>query len=572
MTTPSPPTSPETAEPPQPGGPSARARADAAKALRLLTPREAEVLARLAAGDDLRAAADHLDLAPATVRAYVHRAMRKLGVSSRDEALALTGLLAGPTPAPAPASAPAPPPTPGAAPAPPPAAAAPLSPSPTATTPTTPPAPATTPPAPATAPSPTPSPAAAAPLVPGPTATPAPAPAPAAPPTPVAAPSPDTAPGSGPAPVATPGAEAHRPSPAPARPAPTEPDPAPPPAVAAEAAPVGFAELCAVAHTRLVQQTYLLTGHRRRATHCVNLALGDACRSWAAVSALPDPEGWVRARAFESALSPWRRGSPRRSHLLRLPHRRIRVGPATEPEAPDRLTPRDRALLKALHRLSRPQRQALVLHDTLGLPVSAVAASVESSTAAAEGRVLTARAALARSVPELVGGDPTEDGFGERLGGLLYRAAVHGCPSPRLPAAAMLVSGSRLRSAVTTGSAALLSAAMGTAVVTTLLGSGPSELFRPAEPAPPAVCTTASLGSAGPAALPDGAPGLRSAWCSPAPGLPARFVAPPALAAAAQPSGVQPSGVQPSAGQGPVGQAPAAQDPTQSVQPPPATR
>ncbi|MFG2818911.1 LuxR C-terminal-related transcriptional regulator [Kitasatospora sp. NPDC048365] len=560
MTTPSPPTSPETAEPPQPGGPSARARADAAKALRLLTPREAEVLARLAAGDDLRAAADHLGLAPATARAYVHRAMRKLGVSSRDEALALTGLLAGPTPAPAPASAPTPPPTPTAAPTPPPAGAAPLAPSPTTTTPTT-------PPTPATAPGPTPSPAAAAPLAPSPTT-----PSPAATPAPAPAPAPGTVPESEPAPAATPEAEeAPQPSPAPApAPAPAEPDPAAPPAVAAEAAPAGFAELCAVAHTRLVQQTYLLTGHRRRATHCVNLALGDACRSWAAVSALPDPEGWVRARAFESALSPWRRGSPRRSHLLRLPHRRIKVGPATEPEAPNRLTPRDRALLKALHRLSRPQRQALVLHDTLGLPVSAVAASVESSTAAAEGRVLTARAALARSVPELVGGDPAEDGFGERLGGLLYRAAVHGCPSPRLHAPAMLASGSRLRSTVTTGSAALLSVAMGTAVVTTLLGSGPSDLFRPAEPAPPAVCTTASLGSAGPAAQPDGSPGLRSAWCSPAPGLPARLVAPPALAAAAQPSGAQPSGAQPSAGQAPV-----AQDPTQSVQSvqsPPATR
>lgn len=58
---------------------------------------------------------------------------------------------------------------------------------------------------------------------------------------------------------------------------------------------------------------------------------------------------------------------------------------------------------------------------------------VESSTAAAEGRVLAARVALAAALPGLVGADPADPGFGDRLSALLYRAGVRGCPEPLRP-------------------------------------------------------------------------------------------------------------------------------------------
>ncbi|MFK0193640.1 LuxR C-terminal-related transcriptional regulator [Kitasatospora sp. NPDC090308] len=439
-------TSPSTAEPEPTTGTSPRAREDVELLLRRLAPREAQALARLTAGDDLRAMARQLGVAPATARHHLNRAIRKLGVRDREEALALLATL--------------------------------------------------TPQAPET-----------------PQAPQAPAPAPD-PTDPAPAPDPDPAPAPAPAEFVGP-------------PQPEAPASAPAPA-AEDARPASFEEFAALVHTRLVQQTFLLTGHRHRAVHCAHLALGAAARRWAEVAAGPDPEGWVRGAAFDLALSPWHRGGPRRAHLLRWPRRRIAVdgadGGAEPPEPPQKLTHRDRALVKALLRLSRPRRRALVLHDTLGLPVERVALEVESSTAAAEGRVRSARAALAREVPALVGADPEDPEFAERLAELLHRAAVHGCPGPRLPSTALLVADSRLRTGLVTGAAAALTVAVGAVMAATLLGVGPSELARP-EPPRETACTSAGSGSAGPAA-PDRAPGLRTPWCGPTPGVPARLVGP----------------------------------------------
>ncbi|MGW4382043.1 LuxR C-terminal-related transcriptional regulator, partial [Kitasatospora sp. NPDC004531] len=266
----------------------------------------------------------------------------------------------------------------------------------------------------------------------------------------------------------------------PAEPAPSEP-PAPESEPAPAEPPADFAEFAALVHTRLVQQTFLLTGHRHRAVHCVHLALGAAGRRWPEVSALPDPEGHVRSAAFDLALSPWHRGGPRRTPALR-PRRRIKVAEPVAPEPPTRLTPRDKALLKALQRLSRPRRRALVLHDTLGLSVERLAVEAESTAAAAAARVRAARASLAREVPALVGPDPDDPEFAERLGALLHEAALHGCPGPRLPSPALLVADSRLHTGLLTGAAAALTVAVGAAVATTLLGVGPADLLRPAAP------------------------------------------------------------------------------------------
>lgn len=302
----------------------------------------------------------------------------------------------------------------------------------------------------------------------------------------------------------------------------------------AEPPAMGFDELYETAHTRLVQQVFLLTACRHRAVHCVRRAFGEARRCWATAAGSGNPEGWVRARACELALSPWHRGGPRRAHAWGLPHRRIKVRPADETQAVlpdhDRLTDRDRALLKALKRLSRPQRRALVLHDGLGLPAVAVAVEVESTRAAAEGRVWAARAALAAWVPDLVGPDPAAPGFADGLCGLLHRAAVRGCPEPHRTPVPVLRARYRLRTASRTGAAALLTVAVGGATLATLAGVRPAELFRPTTPPTPTLCLAATAAQAAEPAvplLPDGAPnGITSIWCSPAPGLEAVLVDP----------------------------------------------
>ncbi|MFB7472092.1 sigma factor-like helix-turn-helix DNA-binding protein [Kitasatospora sp. NPDC056184] len=298
----------------------------------------------------------------------------------------------------------------------------------------------------------------------------------------------------------------------------------------------GFEEVYETAHTRLAQQVFLLTACKYRAVHCVGRAFGEARRRWPEAVAGGEPESWVRARAFELALSPWHRGGPRRTHTWRLPHRRIKVRPADEAQAVlpdhDRLTDRDRALLKALRRLSRPQRRALVLHDGLGMPAAAVAVEVESTLAAAEGRVWAARTALAHWVPELVGTDPAADGFADRLCALMHRAAVRGVPQPYRPPVPLLRARHGLVNAGRTGAAALLTAAVGGAVVATLAGGGPGALFRPPGPPPPSLCAPFPTSAADPDAplplLADGPPsGIQSLWCSPTPGLEPVVVDPP---------------------------------------------
>ncbi|MFJ9441529.1 LuxR C-terminal-related transcriptional regulator [Kitasatospora sp. NPDC101235] len=308
----------------------------------------------------------------------------------------------------------------------------------------------------------------------------------------------------------------------------------------AEPPAVSFEELYETAHTRLVQQVFLLTAYRYRAVHCVRRAFGEARRHWGAVVASGSPEGWVRVRACELALSPWHRGGPRRAHVWGLPYRRIKVRPADEAQAVlpdhDRLTDRDRALLKALKQLSRPQRRALVLHDGLGLPAAAVSVEVESTQAAAEGRVWAARTALAQWVPELVGPDPAAPGFADGLSGLLHRAAVRGCPEPHRTPVRVLRARHRLRTASRTGAAALLTVAVGGATLATLTGVRPAVLFRSTVPPTPALClpvTGAQTAEPGVPLLPGGAPnGITSIWCSPAPGREAVLVEPHPQAAA----------------------------------------
>ncbi|MFD4537344.1 sigma factor-like helix-turn-helix DNA-binding protein [Kitasatospora sp. NPDC058397] len=498
---------------------------DAARPLRKLTPREAQVLAHLAAGRDLPQAAAALGVTPATARSYVQRAMRKLGAATEAEAVALTTARPkSPDPAP-------PGPTP---------------PGPDAPSPD---APGDAQADPAADPR-TPDPAPQRPPVlgtggehPGPAAHPAHAPTPAT--DAASAPAAPNAPGeriSTPAATTTPPGTRDTPPAAQTRPddpatGTGRPARAATPADDERAGPAGsFEELYEQAHTRLVQQVFLLTACRHRAAHCVRLAFGAARRGWAEVAATGDPEGWVRVRACELALSPWHRGGPRRMHAWKLPHRRIRVRPADESQAVlpdhDRLTDRDRALLKALRRLSRPQRRALVLHDGLGLPATAVAVEVESTLAAAEGRVWAARVALARWVPELLGPDPAAPGFADGLSGLLHRAAVRGCPQPHRPPVPVLLARHRLWTASRTGAAALLTAAVGGAALATLVGIRPVTLFRSPEPPEPAMClSTANAGVPGAPvvpgvpALPGGPPNVvRSLWCSPTPGVEAVVV------------------------------------------------
>ncbi|MDQ0775018.1 DNA-directed RNA polymerase specialized sigma24 family protein [Streptomyces aurantiacus] len=145
-----------------------------------------------------------------------------------------------------------------------------------------------------------------------------------------------------------------------------------------------FDALYAFAAPALVRQAYLLTGRRALARESVERAFQLAWQRWPEVAVDRDPAGWVRAAAYEYAMSPW--------HRLRLRHR----VPEPPPAALD-----DRRLLSVLQSLPPPYRRTLLLYDGLGLGLPETAAETEASTPAAANRLLNARATVTARIPEL---------------------------------------------------------------------------------------------------------------------------------------------------------------------------
>jgi DNA-directed RNA polymerase specialized sigma24 family protein len=145
-----------------------------------------------------------------------------------------------------------------------------------------------------------------------------------------------------------------------------------------------FDALYAFCAPALVRQTYLLTGRRELARESVECAFQLAWYRWPEVAVDRDPAGWVRATAYEYALSPWHRLRPRYRN----------------PEAPP-AGAADRALLDVLLELPPVYRRTLLLYDGVGLGLPETAAETEASTPAAANRVLHAREAVAARLPEL---------------------------------------------------------------------------------------------------------------------------------------------------------------------------
>ncbi|MCG7526003.1 helix-turn-helix domain-containing protein [Streptomyces sp. OfavH-34-F] len=194
------------------------------------------------------------------------------------------------------------------------------------------------------------------------------------------------------------------------------PKPAAPPAVAPEDTAAGapaeaFDALYRFAAGALYRQTYLLTGRRALSRAAVVKAFEQAWERWPKVAVDRDPVGWVRAAAYEYAISPWRR--------LNREHRRL----DPPPEAPA-----SRALLDALLELPPAYRRTLVLHDGVGLGLPETAAETEASTRAAAGRLMTARAAVAERLPEVA--EPAL--IHERLGTLAHSGPAAPLPVPEL--------------------------------------------------------------------------------------------------------------------------------------------
>ncbi|MCF3120286.1 SigE family RNA polymerase sigma factor [Streptomyces arenae] len=135
---------------------------------------------------------------------------------------------------------------------------------------------------------------------------------------------------------------------------------------------------------RLVATVYAMTGDLAEAEDAVQEAYVRAWQRWERLTREGDPLPWVRTVASRLAISTWRRTRNR----LRAQRRHGAAEYVPELSA-DRV-----ALVAALRELPPQQRQVVVLHHLLDLPVEQVVRETGVSSGAVRTRLSRARKAL----------------------------------------------------------------------------------------------------------------------------------------------------------------------------------
>jgi len=128
-----------------------------------------------------------------------------------------------------------------------------------------------------------------------------------------------------------------------------------------------------------------LTGDRAEAQDVVHEAYARAWQRWQTVGDYADPEAWVRTVARRLAVSQWRRA---RSALRAY----RRMGPEPPVRGPD---VERMALVSALGKLPKKQREAIVLHHLVELPVAQIARETGVPEGTVKARLARGRRALA---------------------------------------------------------------------------------------------------------------------------------------------------------------------------------
>jgi RNA polymerase sigma-70 factor (ECF subfamily) len=144
----------------------------------------------------------------------------------------------------------------------------------------------------------------------------------------------------------------------------------------------GLRELYTAAHGRLVLQVTALTGDLAEAEDVVQEAFVRAMGRWSRIRGYDNPEAWVYSVACNLARSRWRR-TQRALHLVPSPSIAAEL-------SPDRV-----ALLEALRALPADQREAVVLHHLVDLPIEEVATRQGVPVGTVKARLHRGRKALA---------------------------------------------------------------------------------------------------------------------------------------------------------------------------------
>jgi RNA polymerase sigma-70 factor (ECF subfamily) len=149
--------------------------------------------------------------------------------------------------------------------------------------------------------------------------------------------------------------------------------------------PVELEVFYAATYRRLVSVVGLALGDRHEAEEIVQDAFARLLPRWETVGRYDDPEAWVRQVAF-------RLMSNRLRSLRRGRHATERVGELLTEAASTRLSADTQ---RALAQLPLAQRQVVVLHHLVGLPIDSVAAELRVASGTVKSRLSRARAALA---------------------------------------------------------------------------------------------------------------------------------------------------------------------------------
>jgi RNA polymerase sigma-70 factor, ECF subfamily len=147
-----------------------------------------------------------------------------------------------------------------------------------------------------------------------------------------------------------------------------------------------FEELYTSTFGRLVGQLFLVTGDLHEAEEVVQEAFTRAAGRWHRLRDYDQPELWVRRVAINLATD----GRRRRRRLAVLAQLDAEAAAVVPPISVDGL-----AVAAALATLPRRQRQVVVLHYLLDLPVREVASQLSMPVGTVKSRLARARSALA---------------------------------------------------------------------------------------------------------------------------------------------------------------------------------
>ena len=150
----------------------------------------------------------------------------------------------------------------------------------------------------------------------------------------------------------------------------------------------GFAAFYAGSYRRLLGQLFAVTGDLAEAENVLQEAYARAFTRWSRVGGYDLPEAWVRRVALNLAAMA-ERSLRRRARAL------LRLGPP--PLVPE-LDPELVDLRHALAALPLAQRQVIVLHHLVGLPVEEVARELRLATGTVKSRLARGRAAMASTL------------------------------------------------------------------------------------------------------------------------------------------------------------------------------